>query len=158
MGKLLTLLVVLGAGFGIYWTQFHKSAEYKTYLKWVDATVQGDCRTLTSMAEGKASDWVTSYCTPAGGMTIFGKTIAGRSAADMVQEMRNSPAGYPSLRHHLESSTEAADGQMTLVITEQVLGRPSNFNKPPPDHKHTVILKPAGEDWKIVEFNDQELP
>jgi hypothetical protein len=161
MGKLIALLLVLGAGFGVYWTQFHKSPAYQAYLQWVDATVKGDCATLTKLADGKASEWVTSFCTPAGGITVFGlSTASGKSAADMVQELRASPQGYPSLRHKLMDETETADGQVTLVVMEYILSRPSNFSKPAPDHRHEVTLKlnPETSAWKILEFKDQEQP
>lgn len=157
MGKWIAVLVIAGASFGVYWAKFHKSPAYKAYLQWVQATTEGDCNVLNALAEGKAKDWVTGFCTPGGGMTVYGTTIAGKSAAEMVKEMRLTPQGSAlRLKHTLESETEADNGQVSLVVREHVIARPSNFSQPAPDRKHEVLLKEGASGWKVLEFKESD--
>jgi hypothetical protein len=159
MGKLIVFAVLVAGGFAIYWTQFHQSPAYRTYLQWVKATNEGDCGTLNSLAEGKAKDWADGFCGAVGGMTVFGQSIPGRSAAQMVAELKNTPQGAMQvIKHALQSEASTADGQVSLVVIESVAGRPSNFNHPAPDHRHEVTLKQSGDLWKVTEFKDQEQP
>src|SRR6185503_5636747 len=62
MGKLITLVILLGASFGIYRGCFYQSPAYKTYLQWTKATNEGDCKTLNAIADGEAKKWVDSFC------------------------------------------------------------------------------------------------
>src|SRR5689334_6769948 len=111
MGKLILLLVLSAAGFAVYWFGFHKSPAYETYLRWTQATMDGDCQTLYSISEGDAKKWVDLFCTPQGGMTVMGQTIPGQTAANVVSDLRNSPQGaLRGLKHELKDETEAADG------------------------------------------------
>ena len=155
MGKLITLLAVLGIGYGVYWKMTHKSPAYIAYLQWEDATRRGDCKTLYSLAEGSAKAWVDNYCTPAGGMSIMGRTVSGRSAADLVAELNNTPQGAMSTwRHHMENEDTTADGTVSMVITASVAGR--GIQAAPP-RRHEVLAKEIGGVWKLIEFKEPEL-
>lgn len=158
MGKLILLLVLAAGGFAVYWFGFHKSPAYETYLKWTQATMEGDCKTLYSISDGDARKWVDFFCTPQGGMTIMGQVQPGMVAANMVSDLRNSPQGaMRGLRHEIQSEEEAADGTVSLRVVETVLERPSNFHKPAPPRQHDVKLKEVDGAWKILEFKDTEL-
>ena len=92
MGKLIALLVLGSIGGWAYGHFYYQSPAFLTYVAFEDAAADGDCDRLYSLVEGPAKAWVDDYCTPGGGMLIYGKSIPGRSAASMVAEMKGTPA------------------------------------------------------------------
>ena len=158
MGKALVLFVLIACGYGVYWFSTHKSPAFKAYLSWSEAYHTGNCPVLQGMAEGSAKEWADNFCTPAGGMTVMGQSIPGRSAAQMVQEMNNSPAvAMQGFRHEVVSEVENG-GMVSLVVIESVLARPSNFSKPAPPKRQELKLKLSGDQWKVSEFKVVEQP
>lgn len=158
MGKLLTLFVVVLAAYGVYWFNTHKSPAFKAYLSWSEAYHTGNCSVLQGMAEGSAKEWADGFCTPAGGMTVMGQSIPGRSAAQLVQEMNSSPAvAMQGFRHEVVTESESG-GVVNLVVVESVIGRPSNFSKPAPPKRQDLRLKRSGDQWKVLEFKEVEQP
>ncbi|HUO59007.1 MAG TPA: hypothetical protein VMV05_12595 [bacterium] len=159
MRKAVALLTLLGGCWSVYWLGFHKSPAYKAYLQWTQATLDGDCKTLYLIADGPAKEWVDSFCGASGGLTVGGQPlVSSTSAAAMVAELRNTPAGaMKQLHHDLESEEEAPDGTVSLSVVETVLGRPSQFNKPPPPRRHKVKVKEEGGTWKLVEFKEEDI-
>lgn len=158
MGKLIAAAVLALAGFGIYWTAFHRSAAYNAYLTWTDAVHNGNCSILQGMAEGQAKEWADNFCTPVGGMTIMGQTVPGRSAAQMVQEMASTPAGAMRSFRHEKVSEESRGDAVVLVVLEDAGGRPSNFSKPAPPVRQTLVLKEVGGAWKVSEYKEVAEP
>ncbi len=157
MGKLIGLLILAGAGYGIYWFGFHKSPAYRTYLQWTKATNEGDCKTLYGISDGDAKKWVDGFCGASGGMTVFGRVIQPVSAAGMVSDLKNTPQGaIQQIHHDLQSEEEAPDGTVSLVVIETVLGRHSNFSHPPPPSRHEVKLREMDGAWKLVEFKSTD--
>jgi hypothetical protein len=158
MGKWIVLLVVVTLGFIGYRSCFYKSPAYQAYLQWAAAIHEGDCKTLYALADAEAVKWVDTFCKPAGGFTAYGVTLTGRSAADMVQEMRGTPAGaMRGFRHELESEKEASDGTVDLSVIESVAARPSNFSKNAPPTRQSVKLRKTGEAWKVVGYSNKDL-
>lgn len=158
MGKIIGLLVILGAGFGIYRGCFYKSPAYETYLQWTKATNEGDCKTLYAIADGEAKKWVDSFCTSSPGLTVMGQTMSSPSAANMVSDLKNTPQGaMQQIHHELKDENEASDGIVSLTVVEEVLGRHSNFSHPPPPRQHDVKLKEEGGVWKVLEFKEKDI-
>jgi hypothetical protein len=158
MGKWIGLLVVLVLGFWVYWANFHKSPAYEAYLKWTQATMDGDCPTLYALSDGEAKKWVDSFCTGSAGMTILGQVTSSPSAASMVKELRATPQGaMRGLRRELEAETRAADGAVDLTVVESVAQRPSNFSKPAPPRRHWAKVRELGGVWKLVEFREEDV-
>jgi hypothetical protein len=158
MGKLITLVVLLAAGFGVYRGCFYQSPAYKTYLQWTKATNEGDCKTLNAIADGEAKKWVDGFCNGSPGITVMGHQMSVPSAAGMVADMKNTPQGaMQHFQHEIQSETEAADGTVSLSVIETVLARPSNFSKPAPPQKHDVKLKEIDGVWKIEEFLSKDM-
>lgn len=157
MGKLITLLVLAGLGFGIYWKVFHKSPAYLAYLKWEAATKEGNCAALNEISMGKAKEWVAEFCAEGSGMTVFGMTIKSKSPAQLVSEMGSSPG--PRFRRMVESETEAEDGTVSLVVYLIFPGNPGGAFKPPDPRKQMIKALPAEDgSWKITEFAESEAP
>jgi len=158
MGKLIMLAVLAIAGFSAYWFGFHKSPAYLAYLKWAQATRNGDCKTLQAMADGDAKKWVDGFCTPQGGMTVMGQAVPGMVAANMVSDLRNTPQGsMMRFGHELESEEEAADGTIQLKAVESVLNHPTAHFKPAPPSRQTLKLKQVGDDFKVLEYKDEPI-
>jgi hypothetical protein len=148
---LLAAMAVLSTGCG-------KSPAYKAFVAFQKAARNGNCMELRAVADGAALKWVEDYCSPAGGMTVFGQTISGKSAADYAAEMSGSPAwAMQNFRREIESEEKQADGSRKLVIVEHALERPSNFSKPAPPRRYRVTAKEFGEVWKLTEYADEEV-
>ena len=158
MGKLIALVILLGAGFGIYRGCFYQSPAYKTYLQWTKATNEGDCKTLYAISDGEAKKWVEKFCGGSPGITVMGQTMSVPSAASAVADLKNTPQGaMQHFQHEIQSETQAGDGTVSLSVIETVLARPSSFNKPAPPQKHDVKLKEIDGTWKILEFNSKDM-
>lgn len=158
MGKLIALVVLLVAGFAIYWFNFHQSSAYKAYLNWTDAVHTGNCSVLQGMAEAQAKEWADNFCTPQGGMQVMGQTVPGRSAAQMVQDLASTPQGAMRVFRHEKVSEEAHGDAVTLVVLEDAGGRPSNFSKPAPPVRQTLVMHAVGELWKVSEYKEVAEP
>lgn len=148
---LLGAMALLATGCG-------KSPAYKAFVSFQKSARNGNCMELRALADGAALQWVENYCNPAGGMTVFGQSIPGKSAADFAAEMSGSPAyAMQNVKREVERDEKQADGSRKLVIREAVMARPSNFSKPAPPRRYRVTAKEIGGVWKLTEYADEEV-
>jgi len=149
-GGLLALALIL-SGCG-------PSPAEKAFGAFRKAVRNGNCVELMAVAEGQAKTWAESYCSPAGGMTVYGQSVPGKSAADFAAEMSGSPA-WATMKFHreTESQEKQADGSVKLVILEKPLERPSNFSKPAPPWRYRVTAKESGGVWKLTDYAEEQV-
>jgi hypothetical protein len=159
MGKGIIFLLLAAAGFGVYWTNFHKSPAYLAYLQWTQATLAGNCNDLNSLAapDSAAKKWVDNFCGATGSMTVMGSVIPAASPAGMVADLHNTPMGSSiRLLHEIQSEEEAADGTVSLTVIETVGNPPTAHFKPAPPRRHDVKLKEINGAWKLLDFQEKD--
>jgi hypothetical protein len=128
---------------------------FKAFKRW---SRLGNCSELRALVkpESQAAQWVEDYCTPGGGMTVYGRTIAGKSAADLAADMGPSALSHRSSLK-LASKQKQKDGSVSLVLVEKDLTR-SNFSRPAPDRTYRLRLEELGGAWKLVEYSYEDAP
>ena len=157
--KLIVILAVALGGYWCYKTYFYKSETYKVYEQFIEAYGKGDCKGMYAVADGAAKEFVDQLCA-SHSITVYGVTSETPSAASQISDMAATPASaMMKVRREVESEESSADGaQVTLKVIEKVLGRRTALIRPRDPVRHTVKLKLVGENWKVMEFAQQDLP
>lgn len=133
------------------------SGPMKAFRAFERAKGLGNCSELRALVlpGSQAATWVEDYCTPAGGMTVYGQSIPGKSAADLAADMGPSAMSRRS-KMEVESKDRQDDDSVLLAVLEKDLSR-SNFSRPAPPRRYKLRLKEEGGAWKLAEYGYEDL-
>jgi hypothetical protein len=146
----------------------HHSEAFKAYAHFDNVRREGNCTELKHLVQGPAQAWLDGFCGGgnSGGGDVLGGLGAAAAGPDSAYATASGASGLSALldaagvtfAHKPVSETENDDGSITVVadcIPLDTHNDPSLRKIMPSKHRHTVRLKPQGDGFVVVDFQDR---